>query len=119
MSDDQTVKNLHFIGSSKKDLSAFPKDVKVNIGYALFQVQHGNKPSSAKPLRGFGGASVLEIIENSEKGTYRAIYTVQFRRAIYVLHCFQKKSKHGIETPKRDIDLIHQRLKMAMEHYRL
>ena len=118
MSDQRVIKNLNFVGSSKKDLSNFPEDVKVNVGYALFQVQQGKQPLSAKPLRGFAGASVLEIIENSGSGTYRSVYTVQFRHAIYVLHCFQKKSKHGIKTPKRDIDLIHQRLKTAVEHYK-
>lgn len=88
------------------------------MGYALFEVQKGKKPLSAKPLHGFGGANVLEIVENSCQGTYRAVYTVRFEKAIYVLHCFQKKSKKGIATPKQEIDLIWRRLKTAEEDYR-
>ena len=71
----------------------------------------------AKPLKGFGGAGVLEIIENYFSDTYRAVYTVKFAKAVYVLHCFQKKSKHGIATPKYEIDLIKQRLREAQKQY--
>ena len=89
------------------------------MGYALYQAQLGLKHSSAKPLRGFGGASVLEIVEDHQSDTYRAVYTVKFSEFIYVLHAFQKKSKKGIATPKPDIDLIKTRLKTAEEHYKL
>lgn len=88
------------------------------MGYVLFEVQKGGKPASAKPLKGFGGAGVLEIIENFSGGAYRAVYTVKFEKVVYVLHCFQKKSKHGIKTPKQDMDLIKQRLKAAEEDYK-
>ena len=90
------MRALFFIGSSQKDIQSFPEAVKDDVGYALFRIQQGATPGCAKPLKGFGGG-VLEIIEDSREGTYRAAYTVKFDEAIYVLHCFQKKSKHGIE----------------------
>ena len=111
-------KKLDFIGSSRKDIRAFPEEVKDDIGYALFEAQEGKKPTNAKPLKGFGGAGVLEIIENFSGDTYRAVYTVSFKKVIYVLHCFQKKSKRGIKTSQRDIDLIKKRLKAAEEDYK-
>ena len=89
------------------------------MGLALFKAQKGEKPASAKPLKGFGGAGVLEVIDNFYGDTYRAVYTVKFLNIVYVLYCFQKKSKHGIETPQKEINLIRQRLKTAEEHYRL
>ncbi|MBU1088093.1 MAG: type II toxin-antitoxin system RelE/ParE family toxin [Candidatus Omnitrophica bacterium] len=91
-------KKLVWIGSALGDIREFPEDVKNDIGYALDRVQKGDKPASAKPLKGFGGAGVLEIIEDYCTDTYRACYTVRFSEVIYVLHCFQKKSKKGIET---------------------
>lgn len=112
------VKPLDFIGSSLDDLKSFPGDVRQDIGFALFEAQQGLKSSAAKPLKGFGGAGVLEIVDNFDGDTYRAVYTVKFREVIYVLHCFQKKSKSGIATPKQDVDLIRQRLKVAEEDYR-
>lgn len=112
------MKGLDFIGSSRKDLRAFPEEVKDDIGYALFEAQEGKKPAAAKPLKGFGGAGVLEIIEDFSGDTYRAVYTVNFKKVIYVLHCFQKKSKHGIKTPQQDIDLIKRRLKIAEQDYK-
>ena len=112
------AKKLDFIGSSRKDIRAFPEEVKDDIGYALFEAQEGKKPASAKPLKGFGGAGVLEIIEDFSGDTYRAVYTVSFKEVIYVLHCFQKKSKRGIKTPQRDIELIKRRLKIAEEDYK-
>ena len=118
MSEDSGIKKIVFIGSSRRDIQQFPEDVKEDIGYAFFEVQKGGKPASAKPLKGFGGAGVLEIIENFDGNTYRAVYTVKFQKAIYVLHYFQKKSKHGIKTPQHDIDLIKQRLKIAEEDYK-
>ncbi len=89
----RTLKRLDFVGSSREDLKEFPEEVRQDIGYALFEVQMGGKPISAKPLKGFGGAGVLEIIENFSGDTYRAVYTVKFQKTVYVLHCFQKKSK--------------------------
>jgi len=115
MSEERRV---DFIGSSREDLRGFPDEVKQDIGYALFEAQRGLKSASAKPLKGFGGAGVLEIVENFSSGTYRAVYTVRFEKVIYVLHCFQKKSKHGIKTPKQDIELIKQRLELAEEDYK-
>ena len=98
MIEEQALKSLDFIGASRKDIREFPEEVRQDIGYALFEVQKGGKPASAKPLKGFGGAAVLEIIENFDGDTYRAVYTVKFQKVVYVLHCFQKKSKHGIEN---------------------
>ena len=111
------LRQLDFIGSARDDLKEFPDEVKQEIGYALFEVQQGRKPIAAKPLKGFSGAGVLEIVESFFGNTYRAVYTVKFEEVIYVLHCFQKKSKSGIETPKQDIELVKQRLKRAEEDY--
>lgn len=113
-----TRKPLDFMGTSKEDLSAFPEAVKVDIGYALHLIQVGLKPDSAKPMRGFGGAGVLEIVEDYSTGTYRAVCTVKFKDRVYLVHAFQKKSKRGIETPQAEVDLIRRRLKMAEEDYR-
>lgn len=88
------------------------------MGYALYQAQVGLKASSAKPLRGFGGAGIFEIVEDHQTDTYRAVYTVKFSELVYVLHAFQKKSKKGIATPKLDIDLIKKRLRVAEEDYK-
>ena len=110
-------KPLDFIGSSREDLKEFPDEVKQDIGYALFEAQKGQKSEAAKPLKGFGGAGVLEIIERFDGDTYRAVYTVKFREVVYVLHCFQKKSKSGIKTPQQAIDLIARRLKAAEDDY--
>lgn len=89
------------------------------MGYALYQAQLGLKALSAKPLRGFGGAGILEIVEDHQTDTYRAVYTVKFSDLVYVLHAFQKKSKKGIATPKAEIDLVKMRLKIAEEDYKL
>jgi phage-related protein len=86
------------------------------LGFALYLAQQGKKHQNAKPLKGFSGAGVLEVIEDCLGDTFRAVYTVKIAENIYVLHCFQKKSKRGIETPKQEIDLIRNRLKMAQEH---
>ena len=118
MSDGTGIKKIDFIGSSRKDIREFPEEVKEDIGYALFEVQKGGKPAAAKPLKGFGGAGVLEIVENFHGDTYRAVYTVKFPKTVYVLHCFQKKSKHGIKAPQKEIDLMKQRLKTAEEDYK-
>ena len=106
-------KPILWIGSSKKDLMALPVDVRKFFGHALDFAQRGDQHSAAKSFKGFGGAGVLEIVEDDMSGTYRAVYTVKFEEAIFVLHCFQKKSKHGIETPKKDMDIIRDRLKTA------
>ena len=115
--DKKIDKELNWVGSSRDDIRDFPEDVKDDMGYALREVQQGQKPASAKPLKGFKGAGVLEIIEDYRTDTYRAVYTVKFSDVVYVLHCFQKKSKKGIGTPKQDIQLIERRLKAAEEHY--
>ena len=104
-----------WVGSSRRDLRGFPREVRRDIGQALYAAQQGETDPAAKPLRGFGGGSVLEIVTDQEGGTWRAVYTVRFREAIYVLHAFQKKSKRGIATPKRELDLIYRRLAEA-EH---
>ena len=92
---------------------ALPADVRRFFGYALSLAQAGDRHDAAKVLHGFGGAGVLEVIEDDAGGTYRAVYTVKFEEAVFVLHCFQKKSKRGIATPKGDIDIIRARLKVA------
>ena len=111
------LKRVDFVGSSQEDIKSFPEEVRSDIGYALFVAQRGEKPESAKPLKGFGGAGVQEIVENFDGNTYRAVYTVKFPKVLYVLHCLQKKSKHGIKTPQQDIDLIKQRLRTAEVEY--
>jgi phage-related protein len=107
----RTIKPAVFVGSSRKDLRAFPRAVRNEIGQALFEAQLGDHPRNAKPLKGLGG--VLEIRDNFEGDTYRAVYTIRFEGVLYVLHAFQKKSTSGIATPQRHIDLIRQRLRDA------
>lgn len=107
------MKALHWIGSSKDDLITLPKEIQRDIGYALHFAQCGNRHSSAKPLKGFSGAGVLEIVEDHDGDTYRAMYTVKLTQAVYVLHVFQKKSKTGSKTPAHEIQLIRDRLKQA------
>jgi phage-related protein len=117
MSVSPKEKPLHWIGSSKKDLIALPADVVDDFGYALGAVQMGATPAQAKPWKG-EGSGVLELVEKYMGDTYRAVYTVRFAKAVYVLHCFQKKSPSGIRTAQSDIDLIHDRLKVAQQHYK-
>jgi phage-related protein len=112
------IRPVAWIGSSKADLSAFPEEVKDSIGFALYVAQRGGKHRDAKPLRGFGGAGILEIVDDFDGDTYRAIYTVRFAGRLYVLHIFQKKSKTGIKTPKLEINLIQSRLKRAEEEHK-
>lgn len=112
------MKELYWLGNSLKNLKEMPEDVQDGFGYALHLAQIGEKHSTAKPLKGFSGAGVLEIVENFEGNTYRAVYTVRFSNAIFVLHVFQKKSKSGIATAKQDIELIQSRLKQAQEIYK-
>lgn len=94
-------------------MQALPEDVQSVFGRALRVAQFGGKSDAAKVLQGFGGAGVLEVVENDAAGTYRAVYTVRFAQVVFVLHCFQKKSKQGIATPKADMDIIRARLKVA------
>lgn len=112
------IKPVFWMASSRKDLKAFPKAVQSDVGYALFAAQRGEEYQSVKALKGFGGRSVLEIVAPHGGDTYRAVYTVKFEDAVYVLHAFQKKSTKGIATPQREIDLIRHRLADAEQHYR-
>ena len=109
-------KPLYWVASSKKDLKALPEEVQDVFGFALHLAQAGRKHDQTKPLKGFGSAGVLEVVEDYHGDTYRAVYTVKLANAVYVLHCFQKKSTHGIATPKPDLDLIRVRLKAAETH---
>lgn len=116
--DDRPPKPFRWVASSKRDLEGLPAAVGMRISTALTAAQMGSKAPYAKPLRGFGGASVLEIVADHRGDTYRAVYTVKFAEAVYVLHAFQKKSKHGIATPKAEMALIAKRLQRAEEDYR-
>lgn len=107
---------VYWVGSSKRDLLEFPEEVVDNIGYALSVVQYGGRPPSAKPWKGLG-PGVAEIVEDDASGTYRAVYTLRFREAIYVLHAFQKKSPSGIRTARPDVELVEERLKAARRDY--
>ena len=99
------MKLVHFMGDSRAVLRDFPREVKDRIGYALYEAQRGGKAHHVKPLKGFHGAGVLEVMEDYDGSTYRAVYTVRFAKTVYVLHTFQKKTKKGIATPKPDMDL--------------
>jgi phage-related protein len=109
-------KPLHWVGSSKKDLLAFPEEVIDDLGYALSVIQFGGRPPSARAWKG-EGPGVLELVEEHRGDAFRAVYTVRLERAVYVLHCFQKKSPSGVRTAKQDVDLIHERLKTAQADY--
>jgi phage-related protein len=115
----ETLKPLVWVRSSKDDLKKFPRTAQSHLGFALKVAQSGGKHPDAKPMKGFGGASVVEIVEDYDGDTYRAVYTVRFAEAIYVLHAFQKKSKSDIATPKYDLDLIEDRLKHARQLHAL
>jgi len=106
-------KPLEWIANSYKDLMALPPDVRRRFGFALSLAQMGDQDDAAKVLKGFDGAGVLQVVEDDAGGTYRAVYTIKFVEAVFVLHCFQKKSKTGIATPKADMDIIRARLKVA------
>ena len=110
------VRPLVWVGSSKNDLKEFPDDVQDHVGFALYQAQSGAKHRDAKPLANLG-SGVLEVVSSFDTNTYRAVYTVRFRDAVYVLHAFQKKSKRGIATPKAETDLVRRRLKAAEQHH--
>lgn len=110
-------KPVRWIASSKEDLSAFPSEVKLRVGGALWEAQLGKKAPWAKALRGHGDAGVLEVVVDFDGSTFRTVYTVRFVEAVYVLHAFQKKSKRGIATPKSELDLVELRLKRALKDY--
>src|SRR5688572_27555429 len=112
------AKPLEWIGNTRRVVQSFPKPVRQVVGQALYAAQIGDKHVDTKPLKGFVGASVVEIVADHDGDTFRAIYTVKFRGVVYALHAFQKKSKKGIKTPQKEIDLITQRLKDAEQHYR-
>jgi phage-related protein len=109
----QPPKPLCWVASAKKDLVAMPRAVQRKVGFALYFAQIGDKHPATNPLKGFGSAGVLEVVEDYQSDTYRAVYTVRLKRAIYVLHCFKKKSTRGLQTPKPDMELIRARLKVA------
>jgi phage-related protein len=111
--DAPDLKPIDWIGPTRRELRQFPETVRDAVGFALFRAQLGAKHPNAKPLKGFGGAGVLEIVEDHDGDTYRAVYTVRFAEAVYVLHVFQKKSKKKIATPKHELELIRSRLKEA------
>ena len=106
-----STKPLRWVASSKKDLMAMPEEVQDTFGYALHLAQVGQKHPDTKPLNGFGSAGILEVVEDFQGDAYRAVYTVRYAKAVYVVHCFQKKSTQGIATPKPDVELIKSRLK--------
>src|SRR5246500_4138741 len=112
------LKPIRWMGTSLEDLRSFPREVRVEIGQALYTAQEGKTDPAARPLKGFGGASVLEIVSSHHGNAWRAVYTVRFQDAIYVLQVFQKKSTKGIATPTREIDLIKQRLAEAERDHR-
>ncbi len=117
MMEKKFERHVLWISRAKEDLIEFPDQIKKTFGYAVHLAQIGLKHEQAKPLHGFGGASVLEVVEDHRGDTYRAVYTVRFEDAVIVLHAFQKKSKRGIATPAHEIDLIRKRLKLAEELY--
>jgi phage-related protein len=110
MDDGQAPRPVTWVGSSRTDLKRFPQQVRRDMGKALYAAQQGEVDPAAKPLRGFGGVRVMEIVDRHDTNTYRAVYTAQFSEAIYVLHAFQKKSKRGMTTPTREVNLIRRRL---------
>ena len=110
-------KPIIWIGSSLDDLRAFPEEVKDVVGFALHQAQHGGKHADAKPLKGYKGAGVLEVVDDYDGDTYRAVYTIKLEGFVYALHAFQKKSKTGIKTAKTDLQMIERRLKLAVADF--
>ena len=115
MTDEPHWKQVIWVGSSHKDLRAFPEPVQDHMGYALYVAQCGGTHRDTKTLRGFGGAGVVEVIKDFRGDTFRAVYTLRYAGAVYVLHAFQKKSKTGRATPRRDMELIERRLRDAEE----
>ena len=113
MTEEPPLKPVVWVGSSRNDLRAFPDPVQDHMGYAIYVAQRGGKHRDAKVLSGFGGAGVLEVVKEFRGDTFRAVYTLRYAGDVYVVHVFQKKSKTGRETPRRDIELIEQRLREA------
>ena len=111
------LKPVHWVGSSKADLKRFPNPVQDRMGFAIYQAQAGLRHRDAKPLKGFGSA-VLEVVARYDGDTFRAVYTVRFETAVYVLHAFQKKAKRGAATPKPELDMVRRRLRAAEQHDR-
>lgn len=107
------LKPLVWIGRCRDDLRSFPEDVRMVMGFALYLAQAGQKHPDAKPLRGFGGAGVLEIVDDHDGDTYRAVYCVRLAGVVYALHAFQKKSRKGTATSRRDLELAKRRLEWA------
>ncbi len=117
-SNGPSLKTCWFVGAARDEVKALPVEVQDVVGYALHLAQCGEKHGSVKPLKGFGGSGVLEIVEDHKGDAYRAVYTIKFAEAVYVLHAFQKKSSKGIATPKRTLETIKRRLRMAEQDYR-
>ena len=113
MTDEPLLKPVIWVGSSRKDLREFPEPVQDHVGYALYVAQRGGRHRDTKTLSGFAGAGVVEVVKDFRGDTFRAVYTLRYADAVYVLHAFQKKSKTGRETPRRDMELIEQRLREA------
>ncbi|MDN3507737.1 MAG: type II toxin-antitoxin system RelE/ParE family toxin [Simkaniaceae bacterium] len=111
------IKTVLWISSAKRDLMKMPAKAISDLGYAIYEAQKGNHPRIAKPLKGFSGTEVLELVENFRGDTFRAVYTIKYHDVLIVLHAFEKKSTKGISTPKKEIDLIHERLKHAKQVY--
>jgi phage-related protein len=117
MVKETPLKPLFWVGSCLGDLKAFPDDVMDGIGFALHEAQMGGKSRKAKPLKGYKGSGILEVVDRYDGDTYRAVYTVRFKGAVFALHAFQKKAKKGIATPKAELDMIKRRLRVAEEKY--
>ena len=115
MTSEPSIKPVIWVGTSRKDLREFPTPVQDHMGYALYIAQLGGKHRDAKALTGFGGAGVVEVVSDYRGDTFRAVYTLRYAGAVYVLHAFQKKSKTGRDTPRRDMELIQQRLRLAQQ----
>ena len=111
------LKSVQWVGASKADLRRFPDHVQHRMGFAIYQAQIGLRHRDAKPLKGFG-SGVLEVVSRHDGDTFRAVCTVRFESAVYVLHAFQKKARRGIATPKHELDLVRRRLAVAEQHYR-
>ena len=115
---DRFNRPVEWVGSSYKDFRSFPDEVQDHVGYALHVAQTGSKHEDAKPLKGFGGAGVLEVVSNYSGDTFRSVYTVKFALAVYVLHAFQKKSKVGSKTPLGELALVEHRFRLAEADYK-
>ena len=116
--DNPPIRPAHLIGSSLEDLREMPAQVRRAFGYAIGRAQRGEKARAAGPLRGFHGAGVLEVVDDCDGDTYRAVYTVRFAEIVYVLHVFQKKSRRGTRTPAQEMEIVRARLRRAEYHYR-